>query len=79
MHNPETIGTDNPAELIENRIPKRLYTAKEIAAGLSIAAKKVYRLAAAGKIPVIEVGGAKRFDWEDVLGALKGKVNGNVG
>lgn len=44
-----------------------------IAAVLDCGEKTVYRLAETGRIPVVRVGGALRFDQDAVIQALSGR------
>lgn len=44
----------------------KLLTVKEVAARLTISESSVYRLLKAGDLPSIKIGGALRFDEQDV-------------
>ena len=49
----------------------QLLTAKELAAYLGVDERRVYQMANAGRIPLYEVGGRKRYAAAEVLEALR--------
>lgn len=50
-----------------------LLTVKDLAEALSVSTKTVYRWTAAGTVPFVKVGSAKRYRLTDVLAALEAK------
>ena len=54
-----------------------ILTVKELAAYLKIAEKTAYRFASEGRLPGFKVGGAWRFDREDIEKWIKDKKNAN--
>ena len=59
---------------MEDKLPKKLLTAKELAKPLGVGVGSVYRMAANGSIPFYAVGPRKagrRFDLDEVRKALR--------
>jgi len=52
-----------------------LITAEELAIKLKLNLQTVYKLAREGKIPSVRIGGAVRFDEEEVVNFLRGGDN----
>ena len=48
-----------------------LLASKEVASNLHVSRTKVYRMAKKEKIPAIRVGASLRFDYQEVLAALR--------
>lgn len=53
------------------RDPDRLLTVAELARRLSLGDATVRKLARAGQLPALQVGGQLRFRWADVVEALR--------
>ncbi len=58
-----------------NATESRLLTTDELARRLHVGSAKIRDLARAGRIPSIRVGKALRFDWREVVTALRTKGN----
>jgi len=55
-----------------NATPEKLLTVEELARRLDVGQDKVRAMAKAGRIPCVEVGAnTRRFDWQEVLAALR--------
>lgn len=66
----ERVGQEVPA-LIENKIEPFLLTAAQLAERLQLTRQRIYALVRNGSLPACRVGGEWRFDWTEVLAAVK--------
>lgn len=65
-------STDAPPQLVDNRIATgTLLTVKELARRLATHENQLYKLVRSGKIPALKMGRALRFQWDEVINALR--------